>query len=177
MRFDLWAGIQGRREDADGRDGMCRAGMKSLGFQKLTRRLLKVNPGWFNPTQEQKRRHWRYRPNDRQPSHFCSHRPSLPAAHSDRWPPLRPANTTTCCAPSSCGAFAGGASASSSSTSTSSALTKNKKCQQARTACATPPPRTATPSTRFSIHRASSAEGSRTSESSAPMTMPGAAWR
>ena len=43
MRFDLWAGIQGRRrrEDADGRDGMCRAGMKSLGFQKLTRRLLK----------------------------------------------------------------------------------------------------------------------------------------
>ena len=41
--------------------------------------------------------------------------------------PTRPANTTTCCAPSSYGAFAGGASASSSSTSTSSALTKHKK--------------------------------------------------
>ena len=61
--------------------------MKSLGFQKLTPRLLKVNPGCFNPTQEQKRRHWHYRPNDRQPSHFCSHRPSLPAAHSDRCGP------------------------------------------------------------------------------------------
>lgn len=78
------------------------------------------------------REHWHYStPNDRKLSHFCLQKGgerggSLPAAPSDRWPPLRPANTTTCCAPSSYGAFAGGASASSSSTSTSSALTNTK---------------------------------------------------